>query len=117
MGDQLVGTAEAVAVLCPLVSRMMKEDEPSLEAAAVEPIAAGALFRLAFHTLFDDWRNDPSVSLARVTQIQVDGQGHIPAILDGEKVRIARNVLVEFVPRAFRALVPNPPHGEVLRVS
>ncbi len=109
LGDGMSGTAQAVAVLCPLVSRAMREDELTLEAAAVEPIAGGALFRLAFHSVFDDWRNDPSVSLAKVTHIEVKGSGRIPVILDGEKVRVARTVAVDFVPRAFRVLVPKGP--------
>jgi diacylglycerol kinase family enzyme len=109
LGDRMSGTAQAIAVLCPLVSRAMAEDELSLEAAAVEPIAGGALFRLAFHSVFDDWRNDPSVSLAKVTHIEVNGRGRIPAILDGEKVRVARTVAVDFVPRAFRVLIPRGP--------
>jgi diacylglycerol kinase family enzyme len=103
------GTAQAVAVLCPLVSRAMREDELSLEAAAIEPIVGTALFRLAFHSMFDDWRNDPSVSLAKVTHIEVKGSGRIPVILDGEKVRVARTVAVDFVPRAFRVLIPKGP--------
>jgi len=106
LGDKLFGKAEAVAVICPLVSRAMQGDEPSLEAAAVEPMAAGDLFRLAFHTMFDDWRSDPSVSLAKVTHIEVKGHGRVPAIVDGEKVRLTRTVQVDFVPLAFRALAP-----------
>ena len=106
LGDKLSGKAEAVAVICPLVSRAMQEDEPSLEAAAVEPMAAGGLFRLAFHTVFDDWRSDPSISLAKVTHIEVRGEGRVPAIFDGEKVRLTPNVQVDFIPLAFRALAP-----------
>ena len=85
----------------------MGYDDPSLEAAAIEPMAAAALFRLAFHAMFDDWRNDPAISLARVTAIEVKGHGRVPVILDGESVRMGRTVRVEFVPLAFRALAPN----------
>ena len=109
LGDKLSGKAEAVAVICPLVSRAMQEDEPSLEAAAVEPMAAGGLFRLAFHTVFDDWRSDPSISLAKVTHIQVKGQGRVPAIFDGEKVRLTPTVRVDFIPVAFCAVAPRKP--------
>jgi diacylglycerol kinase family enzyme len=107
LGDGAPGKAEAVAVICPLVSRAMGYDEPSLEAAAIEPVVASALFRLAFHAMFDDWRNDPAISLAKVTSIDVKGHGRVPVILDGERVRMGRAVRVEFVPLAFRALTPN----------
>jgi diacylglycerol kinase family enzyme len=106
LGDSPPGKAEAVAVICPLVSRAMGFDERSLEAAAIEPVVASALFRLAMHAVFDDWRNDPGVSLARVTSVDVKGHGRVPVILDGERVRMGRDVHVEFVPLAFRALTP-----------
>ncbi len=106
LGDGPPGRAEAIAVICPLVSRAMNSDEPSLEAAAIEPVVASALFRLAFHAIFDDWRNDPGVSLAKVTHVEVKGHGRVPVILDGESVRMGRTVHVEFVPLAFRALAP-----------
>ncbi len=99
-------TAEAIAVICPLVSRALREDELSLEAAAIEPVTASALFRLAFHAIFDDWRNDPSISLARVKRLEARGHGRVPVILDGEKVRMGRVVRVEFVPVGFHALAP-----------
>jgi len=100
------GKAEAIAVICPLVSRVMNHDEPSLEAAAIEPVVASTLFRLAFHAVFDDWRNDPAISLARVTSVEARGHGRVPVILDGERVRMGRDVRVYFVPSAFRALAP-----------
>jgi diacylglycerol kinase family enzyme len=106
LGDGPSATAEAVAVICPLISRALNEDEPALEAAAVEPVAAAALFRLAFHAIFDDWRNDPSISLARVTHIEASGHGRVPVILDGERVQMGRRVRVDFVPLGFRALAP-----------
>jgi diacylglycerol kinase family enzyme len=108
LGDGPAGKAEAVAVLCPLVSRAMGNDEPSLEAAAIEPVVASAFFRLAFHAIFDDWRNDPGISLAKVTTVEVKGHGRVPVIVDGESVRMGRNVRIVFVPLAFRALVPGP---------
>ena len=108
LGDGPTGKAEAIAVICPLVSRAMDSDEPSLEAAAIEPVVASALFRLAFHAIFDDWRNDSAISLAKVTRVEVKGHGRVPVILDGESVRMGRTVRVDFVPLAFRALTPRP---------
>lgn len=106
LGDGEEGTAEAVAVICPLVSKALSDDAPALEAAALEPGTASGVFSLAYHAVFDDWRNDPSVSLARVRQIRVRGSARVPAILDGERVHLGRSATVQFLPKAFRALVP-----------
>jgi diacylglycerol kinase family enzyme len=105
-GDTLQGTAEAVAVICPLISKVMGNDEPVLEAAAVDPETALAALRLGFYALLDDWRGDPSVSRAKAKSVRVTGHGRVPAILDGEKVKLGRSVSIEFVPGAFCALVP-----------
>lgn len=102
-------TAEAVAVICPLISRAMADDERCLEVAALAPVVASAIFRMAFHAAFDDWRNDPSVSLAKVRHLEVRGHGRTPLIVDGERVQMGRVVRVDFVPVAFRALVPAEP--------
>ena len=108
LGGEVSGEAAAVAIICPLVSNALDAQEPSLEAAALRPVEAGEMFRLAFHSIFDDWRQDPSVTLARVTSVIVSGHGRVPVILDGEKVYMGRVVKVSFVPVAFRALIPTP---------
>ncbi len=107
-GDSLRGKAEAVAVVCPLISRVMDEAERSLEAAALDPTGAGDAVRLGIHALFDDWRDDPKVSRAKVKKIEVAGHGFVPTIMDGERVRMGRRVVIDFIPIAFRALVPEP---------
>ena len=80
-----------------------------MEAAAIEPVVASTLFRLAFHAIFDDWRNDPAISLARVTGVVAKGHGRVPVILDGESVRMGREVRIDFVPSAVRVLIPELP--------
>lgn len=106
LGDGPRGEAQAVAVICPLVSSALSSDTPALEAAALDPGTAAGVFSLAYHAVFDDWRNDPSVRLARVRRIDLAAPGRIPAILDGEKAHLGRRGRVAFMPRAFRALVP-----------
>ena len=100
------GSAEAVAVMCPLVSKAMAEDERRLEAAAIDAKTAGDALSLGFHALFADWRSDPKVVRAKVRTLTVTGRGKMPVTLDGERVRLGREVQIEFVPLAFRALVP-----------
>jgi diacylglycerol kinase family enzyme len=102
----VTGSAEAVAVMCPLVSRVMREDEPRLEAAAIDTRSAAELLRLGVTTLFSDWRSDPSVVSCKVTRVSITGHGRVPVILDGERVKMGRRVEIAFTPLAFRALVP-----------
>ena len=104
MGDLPQGSAEAVAVICPLVSRSLVTDERTLEVAALDPVTAAELFRLGMHAMFDDWRQDPSVALTRVTTVNVAGHGRIPAILDGETIRLDRTVTITFEAAAFQAI-------------
>jgi diacylglycerol kinase family enzyme len=100
------GEAEAVSLLCPLTSRAMDVDEPTLEAVVLTPKGAVDAFRLGFNVLFSEWRNDASVETARVRRVRVESDEPIPAILDGETVALGRSAIVEFVPAAFAALVP-----------
>lgn len=106
MGDVVTGSAEAVAVICPLVSRSMAPDEPTLEAVALDPASAAQAFRLAMHALLDDWRHDPSVERTKVKTLTVTGHGRIPVILDGETVKMGRAVTITFQPMAFQAITP-----------
>lgn len=115
---KLSGSADAVAVICPLISRDMESEDAALEAVALDPNTAAGLFGLAYHAVFDDWRNDASVTRAKVTCVDIRAHGEIPVILDGEKVRIEREVNVTFLPVAFRSLVAaSPSPGSPLRSS
>ncbi len=105
-GEGARGRAEAVAVVCPLISKVMSEDERMLEAAAIDPETAAQALRLGFHALFDDWRRDPKVTRAKVRRLRVIGHGRVPVIVDGERVRMGRIVDIAFTPKAFCALAP-----------
>lgn len=105
-GDGPIGSAEAVAVICPSVSAAMHSDERALEAAALDPESAAEAFRLAWHAASDGWRHDPSVTVSKIKTARVTGHGQVPVILDGEKARMGRTVNISFLPLAFRALVP-----------
>jgi diacylglycerol kinase family enzyme len=102
----VTGSAEAVAVMCPLISKVMREDEGMLEAAAIDTRSAGELLRLGVNTLFNDWREDPAVVRAKVRKVVITGHGRIPLTVDGELVRLGRRVEIEFTPLAFRSLIP-----------
>lgn len=95
------GSADAVAVICPLISQVMDGEEAALEAVALDPGTAAGLFGLAFHAAFDDWRNDASVTRAKVRCVDVLAHGEIPAILDGEKWRSNVTPRSRSCPRRF----------------
>jgi len=99
--------AEALTLLCPLVSTALDADERALEAAALDPSSALDVFRLGFNAARGQWREDPSVSVGRCRTGRVWARARIPAILDGEPARLDPQVSIRFRPKAFRALVPS----------
>lgn len=104
--DRAPGRAEAVAVLCPLTSNELDNDEEVLEAAAID-IAGGAdALRLALTAAFRDWRQDPTVDRAKVVRLDLVGQEPIPALLDGERFTLSTKAEITLAPRAFQALKP-----------
>ena len=100
------GEAEALSVLCPLTSRAMADDDRALEAAVMTPKGAVDAIALGFRALFTEWRDDPNVETARVRSVDLKSAEPISAILDGETVELGPTAHVDFIPTAFRALVP-----------
>jgi diacylglycerol kinase family enzyme len=97
--------AEALTLMCPLVSRALDEDI-GLEAAALDPHDALEGFRLGMATLTGHWRDDPAVTTQICRSGDAWANGHIAATLDGEPHRFSSPVKFSFRPHAFRALVP-----------
>lgn len=105
---------EALALLCPLVSRGVPDDTPALEFAAIDPRSWGDVLRLGLEALMGgslggDWRSDPAVTTGQCAEGHAYARRHIHAIIDGEPVRLPRAAHIRFRPVAFRALVPNEP--------
>lgn len=98
--------AEALTFMCPIVSKALDNDTFGLEAAALDPTGALDVFRLAVAAAAGQWRRDPAVQVTLAQQAYCWAGGAIPAILDGESVRLGRTAVVRFKPHAFRALVP-----------
>eukprot|EP01030_Chromulinospumella_sphaerica_P019730 gene19730-19628_t len=55
--------AEALTFMCPLVSKGVDSDAMGLEAAALDPMGAVDVFRLAVAAAAGQWRADPSVTV------------------------------------------------------
>ena len=100
--------AEALSLLCPLISTAMPDDEQALEAAAFDPRGAAEAFRIGLRALGGDWRGDPAVNVGRCVQGGAWASGRIPAILDGEPTRLGRYARIDYRPNACRVLAPPP---------
>ena len=82
---------------------------------------AAEVFRLGARALFSDvlgdWRTDPAVRAFCMRRGEAWASGRIPAILDGEPVKLARRVEIEFTPLAFRALAAKPKEAVASRTD
>ncbi len=107
LGDGVADEARALTLMCPMVSRGPVEDG-ALDAAALDPKDVAELVRLGFHAVTGDWRTDPSVRTTLTRAGMAWAKGRIPAILDGEPIRLEHRVTFGFRPVAFRALAPPP---------
>lgn len=96
--------AEALVFMCPIASRALAEEEDTLEAAALDITNAREAFRLGFHALTGDWRNDPAVETQRCAVARAWAAEGVPAILDGESVRLSPLVEVSYRPDVVRVL-------------
>lgn len=105
-GPSLAGNAEAVVILCPLISASLPSHTDKLEAAALDLKSSIEAFRLALNSLFAGWRNDASVSRAPAAKVALSSRTKIPAILDGEIVTLPRRTEVRYLERCFDALAP-----------
>ena len=108
--------ARALTLMCPLVSRVAADTDQALEVDVMDPKGAAEAFRLGFRTLaspiIGDWRSDPSVEVAHCRLGEAWSGGRLPAILDGEPMRLHKRVEIRFIPLAFRALALRPPETQ-----
>ena len=99
--------AEALTLMCPLVSRALERADV-LEALALDPKGASEGVRLGARALLadilGDWRTDPAVRVETCKTGRAWSRAQIPAVLDGEPHRLHHDASIAFIPRAFRAL-------------
>jgi diacylglycerol kinase family enzyme len=100
------GEAEAVALICPLISEQMSDSEQALEAAIIDVESAAEVVRLATTAAFGKWRDDRNILLTKTKRVDVESREDIPATLDGERVNLGRSAEIDFVSRALTVLVP-----------
>jgi diacylglycerol kinase family enzyme len=106
ISGEMKGEAEAVALICPLISEQMSDSEQALEAAVVDVESAAQVVRLATTAAFGKWRDDRNILLTKTKRVDVQSSKDIPATLDGERVNLGRSAEIDFVPHALTVLVP-----------
>jgi diacylglycerol kinase family enzyme len=105
ISGKVKGEAEAVTLICPLVSEEMSDSEQALEAAIIDVESAGEVIRFATAAAFGKWRNNRNVLLTKTTRVAVQSTKGIPAILDGERVNLGRSAQINFVSKAVNVIV------------
>jgi hypothetical protein len=106
ISGEIKGEAEAVALICPLISEEMSDSEQALEAAVIDVESAAEVIGLATAAAFGKWRDDRNILLTKTRRVGVQSSKDIPATLDGETVNFGRSAEIDFVSRALTVLVP-----------
>jgi len=106
LDDRSRGKAEAVAFLCPVGSSALSNADQTLEAVALDPAGAAEAFRLGFNAMLGDWRRDPAAQTWPCRAAAVWAAHGMPALLDGEPVRLPAHVRVTWRPEVVRVLAP-----------
>jgi diacylglycerol kinase family enzyme len=96
--------AEALLFMCPAASKVLDEEEQVLEAVAVDVKGVGEVVRLGWNALIHDWRDDPGVDSERCRIARVWSSQAVPAILDGESVRLKSLTELRYDPKVCRVL-------------
>jgi len=100
------GEAEAVAVICPLISEEMSDSEQALEAAVIDVESAAEVIGLATAAAFGKWRDKRKILLTKTKRVDVQSSKDIPATLDGESVSLGMSAEIDFVSRALTVIAP-----------
>ena len=90
--------------MCPLTSKALDANEAALEAAAFDVHGAADAVKLGFHALTGEWRASPNVEVTRCQLAFAWAKSAIPAILDGESVRLTSLAEIKYQPRTARML-------------
>jgi diacylglycerol kinase family enzyme len=117
ISEKIKGEAEAVVVICPLISEQMSDSEQALEAAVIDVESAGELIGLATTAAFGKWRDDRNILLTKTKRVSVQSSKDIPAILDGERVNLGKSAQIDFVSQAVTVIVPAKSNEGTSRVS
>ena len=96
--------AEALMLMCPLTSKALDNDDTVLEAAAFDVHGAADIMRMGLHALLGDWRETPGVEVDRCQVARIWAAHGVPALLDGEAVRLKPLTEVRYIRAVARVL-------------
>jgi diacylglycerol kinase family enzyme len=105
ISEEIKGEAEAVALICPLISEEMSDSEQALEAAVIDVESAAELISLATTAAFGKWRDNRNILLTKTKRVGVQSGKDIPATLDGESINLGTSAEIDFVSRALTVIV------------
>ena len=106
ISEEIKGEAEAVALICPLISEEMSDSEQALEAAVIDVESAAELIGLATTAAFGKWRDNRNILLTKTKRVGVQSGKDIPATLDGESINLGTSAEIDFVSRALTVIAP-----------
>jgi diacylglycerol kinase family enzyme len=106
ISEKIKGEAEAVALICALISEEMSDSEQALEAAVIDVESAAEVIGLATAAAFGKWRDNRNILLTKTKRVGVQSSKDIPATLDGESVSLGTSAEIDFVSRALTVIVP-----------
>jgi diacylglycerol kinase family enzyme len=116
ISEKIKGEAEALVLICPLISEEMSESEQALEAAVVDVENAAEVIGLATAAALGKWRDHRNILLTKTKRVSVQSAKDIPTILDGERVNLGRNAEIDFISKAVNVIIPGRnPAGLSLR--
>jgi diacylglycerol kinase family enzyme len=96
--------AEALMLMCPLTSKVLDNDDTVLEAAAFDVHGATDIMRMGLHAILGDWRDTAGVEVARCRVARIWAAHGVPALLDGEPVRLKPLTEVRYTKAVARVL-------------
>jgi diacylglycerol kinase family enzyme len=104
--------AEALMLMCPLASKALDNDDSALEAAAFDVHGASDIMRVGLHAVMGDWRNTRGVEVDLCQIARIWSAHGIPALLDGESLRLRPLAEVRYRPKLARVLaIPKDAKG------
>lgn len=106
ISGKMKGEAEAIALICPLISEEMSDSEQAFETAVIDVESAAELISLAATATFGKWREARNIVVAKAKRVGVQSDRDIPAMVDGETVNLGTSAEFDFVSRAVKVLVP-----------
>lgn len=105
ISTEIKGDAEAIALICPLISEEVSASEQTFEAAFIDLEGASEMIGLVTAAAFGKWRKDRNVVLTRTSRLMAQSSNDIPAILDGERLNLGKTAETNFVPKAVNVIV------------